>query len=83
MTEQLGDQPIEPKYIEEMNRLASFLDHYFNGNAKGKDRKVGFALLIFEYGEQQGRCNYISNGANRRDMAVLLEEQAKRFRETI
>lgn len=75
----LGDAPIEPEYREMMNRVARGLDEVFNGEARGKDRKVGFVLLIFEFGEKQGRCNYISNGADRRDIITLFKEQIKRF----
>jgi hypothetical protein len=79
MTEQLGDAPIEQKHREQMNAIAQVLDQVFNGEAKGKDKKVGFVLLVFEYGEQEGRCNYISNGADRRDIVTLFKEQIKRF----
>jgi hypothetical protein len=79
MAERLGDAPIEDKYRNLMNGIASALDQTFNGKARGNDRKVGFVLLVFEYGEKEGRCNYISNGADRRDVVVLLKEQIKRF----
>jgi hypothetical protein len=62
-----------------MNAVAEALDRTFNENARGNDRKVGFVLLVFEYGEKEGRCNYISNGANRRDIVTLFKEQIKRF----
>jgi len=75
----IGDAPIEPKYIAQMNAIAQVLDEVFNGEAKGKDKKVGFVLLLFEYGENEGRCNYISNGANRTDIVTLFKEQIKRF----
>jgi hypothetical protein len=75
----LGDAPIEPEYREKMNELARFLDRYWNDHARGKDRKVGFVLLVFPFGEQEGRCNYISNGADRRDIVTLFKEQIKRF----
>ena len=75
----LGDAPIEQKFRDQMNAVARALDETFNGGARGKDRKVGFVLLVFEYGEQEGRCNYISNGADRRDVVTLLKEQIKRF----
>ena len=75
----LGDAPIEDAYREMMVRVAGALDQTFNGNAKAPDKKVGFVLLVFEYGEQAGRCNYISNGADRRDVIALLKEQLARF----
>jgi hypothetical protein len=78
-THQLGDAPIEEKYIEEMNQVARGLDKIFNGEKRGHDRKVGFVLLVFEYNDHSGRCNYISNGADRRDVVTLMKEQIKRF----
>jgi hypothetical protein len=46
----LGDAPIEPEYVEKMNLLAASIDRLFNGEARGKDRKVGFMLMIFQFG---------------------------------
>lgn len=77
--EQLGDAPIEPSYREQMNAVAAALDKAFNGDARGPDRKVGFVLLLFEYGEKQGRCNFISNGADRKDIVTLFKEMIARF----
>jgi hypothetical protein len=82
----LGDAPIEDAYREQMNMVAFALDEMFNGDAARPHkrlvedkRKVGFILLVFPYGEKEGRCNYISNGANRDDVVVMLKEQIKRF----
>lgn len=75
----LGDQPIEAQYSEQMKRLAGFLDEYFNGTARGADRKTGFVLLVFPFGASDGRCNYISNGADRRDIVTMFREQIARF----
>ena len=75
----LGDAPIESEFRENMNRVAAALDELFNGEARGKDRKVGFVLLVFPFGENAGRCNYISNGADRRDIVTMMKEQIKRF----
>jgi hypothetical protein len=79
MTERLGDAPIEPQYIEMMNRIAGALDTAFNDKLRGNDRKVGFVLLVFPFGEKEGRCNFISNGADRKDIVVLFKEMIKRF----
>ena len=73
----LGDAPIEAKYHKQMIELAQVLDQWFNGGAKGEDRKVGFALLVFDFGNE-GLANYISN-ADRIDMITLLKEQLARF----
>jgi hypothetical protein len=75
----LGDAPIEDRYHRKMNALAKTLDEWFNGNAKGKDRKVGFCLMLWEFGDQPGRCNYISNATNRAEVVTLLKEQLARF----
>jgi hypothetical protein len=86
MTERLGDAPIEEKYRAQMNALARTLDEVFNGEDanphllhKEDKRKVGFVLLVFPYNDHEGRCNYISNGADRRDIVALFKEQIKRF----
>lgn len=79
MSERLGDAPIEPAYLEMMNSVARGLDKIFNGDAKKGERKTGFILLVFPFGDTEGRCNYISNGANRKDVVVMLKEQIRRF----
>lgn len=76
---ELGSGPIEPAYIEKMRALAHVIDEYFNDEKKGSQRPVGFVLLVFPFGEAEGRCNYISNGADRKDIIKLLREQANRF----
>jgi hypothetical protein len=83
MSEQLGDGPIEPQYVQTMQHVAHALDVAFTGNTHVRDRTTGFVLLVFPFGEQDGRCNYISNGADRADVLMLLREQAKRFEEDL
>jgi hypothetical protein len=78
-THTLGDAPVEPEYREQMEGLARGLDQIFNGNKRGADRDVGFVLLVFPFGDKKGRCNYISNGADRRDIVVMMKEQIARF----
>jgi hypothetical protein len=46
--------------------------------AKGDDRENGFVLLVFKFGDK-GRCNFISNGADRRDIVTLFKEMISRF----
>ena len=77
-TSGVGDAPIEDKYRRKMNALAKTLDEWFNGDAKGKDRKVGFCLMVFEFGEGPARANYISN-ASREHVVTLLKDQLARF----
>lgn len=79
MAERLGDAPIEPEYVEKMQAIARTLDEAFNGLKRGNERSVGFVLLVFPYEGHAGRCNYISNGANRKDVVTLFKEQIKRF----
>lgn len=75
----LGDGPIEQRYRDLMNETARGLDEIFNGDTRGKDKTTGFVLLVFPFGATDGRCNYISNGADRRDIVTLLKEQIRRF----
>lgn len=80
MTERLGDAPISPEYHDMMNGVARGLDDVFNGDAKGADRKTGFVLLVFPFGTADGgRCNFISNGADRKDVVTLMKEMIARF----
>ena len=80
MPERLGDAPIQPEYYAHMNAIARSLDDVFNGDAKGDARQVGFVLLVFPFGDAEGqRCNFISNGANRRDLVALFKEMIARF----
>lgn len=78
-THQLGDAPIEAEYRERMNGVSQALDMAFNGDAKGADRPTGFVLLVFPFGDTEGRCNFISNGADRKDIVVLFKEMIARF----
>ena len=74
------DEQIQEEYREQMNALGRQLDRYFNGDARGNDRKNGFVLLVFPFGEtEDGRCNYISNGADRKEIATLMKEIIARF----
>jgi hypothetical protein len=77
--ERLGDAPIEDEYAATMNRIALLLDVAFNGKNYDDARSTGFVLLVFPFGSKTGRCNYISNGADREDIVRLFKEQIKRF----
>jgi hypothetical protein len=74
--DRLGDAPIEEKYRQEMREIAGLLDKCFNRDGT---RKTGFVLLVFPYGDKSGRCNYISNGADRKDIVLLMKETIARF----
>jgi hypothetical protein len=75
----IGDAPIQEAYVTMMNEVAWALDGMFNGDKRGRERKTGFVLLVFPFGSTDGRCNYISNGADRRDIVTLFKEQIARF----
>lgn len=79
MSNTIGDGPLEDQYREKMIAVVRGLDEIFNGQAGGPGRKTGFVLLVFPFGDHEGRCNYISNGADRRDIAIMLREQLARF----
>jgi hypothetical protein len=56
-----------------MEFLARYMDHLFNGDLRGQDRAVGFALIVFPYNyDMTSQSEYISNGADRSAVAELL-----------
>jgi hypothetical protein len=75
----LGDAPIQEEYYQEMAAIVQALDEMFNGKIGGPDRKTGFVLMVFPFGDTTGRCNYMSNGADRRDIITLMREMIARF----
>jgi hypothetical protein len=76
----LGDAPIEPQYVEDMQRIAHILNDVFNKDLEITKRKTGFVLLVFPFGNDfDGRANFISNGANRKDIVVLFKEMIARM----
>lgn len=74
-----GHGPIENKHRRQMNELARFLDHAFNGHVKGGQREYGFFLAVYRLGEGPGRFNYISN-SQRVDVHALLSEMLIKFK---
>lgn len=76
---QIGDGPIQSDLRDIMNALAQGLDQALNGDARGADRKIGFVLLAFPFSGHEGRANYISNGADRKEIVTLFKEQIARF----
>lgn len=87
----LGDAPIEAMHHRMMNTIAGVLDEAFNGvnagpKAKGQrdERRTGFVLLVFPFDNMatrggDSRCNFISNGADRKDIVALFREMIARF----
>ena len=74
--QRLGDAPVDEAYHLKMRAVVEAIDEFVNG--KG-ERKVGFVLMMFPYGDTEGRCNYMSNGADRKDIVILMKEMIARF----
>lgn len=74
----IGDAPIEERFFTQMQALASVLDEQFNPGVARGERTTGFVLLVFPFGNTDGRCNYISN-ADRKDVVTMLREQLAYF----
>jgi len=71
-----NDEPIENEIRTQMQCWGEVLDETFNGkDYKTKVRKWGFALLVFQLGDDDGthRMNYISN-STRKDMIKAMKE---------
>ena len=63
----------------QMNAVAEALDDLFNPGQRAPNKAIGFVLLTFKYGSHDGRCNFISNGADRKDIVTLFREMIARF----
>lgn len=75
----LGDAPVEPGFRQTMNSLAGAIDQILNGELTGPDRKNGFILMVFPFGDgEDRRTNYVSN-ARREDVVIMLKAQLARF----
>ena len=78
--DRLGDAPVEEEYHAKMSAVAAAIDHFFNEDTSGTDRKIGFVLMVFPMNEaSDGRVNYMSNGADRKDIVNLMKEMIARF----
>jgi len=78
--QRLGDAPVEAAYHDKMTAIMSALDDFINDGAKAPNKKVGIVVMMFPYGDTAtGRCNYMSNGADRRDIVTLMKEMIARF----
>jgi len=74
------DDEIDEQYRQDMANVMHALDDVFNQGLRGDKRKVGLVLLVFPFGgDPEGRCNYISNGASREDIATMFKELVSRF----
>mgnify|MGYP003440266156 CR=1 FL=1 len=71
--------PIEARHIELMNAVAKGLDDVFNGKDCPKgEKKVGFFLTVFNFDDEAGRFNYISN-ADKLDVRAMLTDVLARI----
>jgi hypothetical protein len=78
--QRLGDTPVDAEYHSKMVAIVETLDDLFNGQKPRPPKKVGFVLLVFPYGTEDGRrCNFMSNGADRKAVTVLMKEMVARF----
>lgn len=69
---------------EALQAAMQALDEGFNGHkpegaTDASWREIGLVLFQFPYGDQNGRANYVSNGADRADMIKFLRSTADRF----
>ena len=79
---ELGDQEVQEEYRQKMVEIVRGLDRMFNGEARGMHRSTGFVLMVYTFaGFEKGdsRCNFMSNGADRRDVVTLMKEMIARF----
>jgi hypothetical protein len=69
------------RHVEQQTRgIAHALEQIFNGDKRGDERKTGFVLLVFPFGEaDKGRCDFVSNCADRRDLVALFKGIIGRF----
>lgn len=63
-----------------MKDIGAALDKVLNPGLTGEERKVGFALIVYEFGQAptNGRVNYVGNG-KRNDVRAALAELLARW----
>ena len=76
----LGDAPVEAQYHDQMTAIMQTLDEFLNG-PKGPNyvKRNGIVIMMFPFDNFDGRCNYMSNGADRKDIVTLMREMIVRF----
>ena len=75
----LGDAHVQEEVYQQMTACMKAMDEFLNGDKKGADRPWGIVVMMFPYGDVEGRCNYMSNGADRKDIVKLMHEMIARF----
>lgn len=76
--QRLGDALVQQDYYDKMLITMQATDELFNGDTRAPNKQVGIVMLVFPFNDK-GRCNYMSNGANRQDVVVLMKEMIARF----
>lgn len=65
--------------------IAEALDVTLNGIEAVRygrgEKKTGFVLFLYPFGDTSGRTNYVSNNAGREEVTKMLEEQLRFFRD--
>jgi hypothetical protein len=62
-----------------MIAIMETLDDVFNPGMRAPNKETGIVVMVFPYGDKTGRCNFISNGADRNDVVALMKEMIGRF----
>lgn len=78
--DRLGDAPVEERYQAQMTAIMATLDEFLNGpKGPGYVKRNGIVVMMFPFEDFDGRCNYMSNGADRGDIVTLMREMIARF----
>ena len=76
----LGDAPVDEQYHAQMTAIMQTLDELLNGpKGPGYVKRNGIVIMMFPFENFDGRCNYMSNGADRADIVTLMREMIARF----
>lgn len=73
-----------PASRDAMMQVGEALDTLLNGTdaRAGKiERKSGFVLIVFPFGEIGQRCNYVGVGAERAEMIEVMQRQIEVWKE--
>tara|TARA_R110000744_G_scaffold63234_2_gene130091 strand:+ start:1269 stop:1757 length:489 start_codon:yes stop_codon:yes gene_type:complete len=76
-----GTEPLERQFQDIMMGMANHCDAALNPGQEGPARKVGFVLLVFPFGQEDGKVNYLTNGADRAEIIRLMQAQVDGFKD--
>ena len=79
--QRLGDGPVDADIADKMTVIMGLMDEFLNGPKDRPDyvKRHGVVIMMFPFEGFDGRCNYMSNGADRRDIVTLMREMIARF----